>query len=89
MEDKSYFSRFACVFISGGKNVLFPVQEGHLFQDKSYDILLVESGTPSASVICQVLSAQNNQYAKAPYLRVVCSDPLRAIAGLRNVVFFS
>ena len=50
MEDKSYFSRLACTFISGDKNVLFLVQGGYLSHGKFYDLQVERGGLPAPAV---------------------------------------
>lgn len=67
MEDKNYFSQFACTFISGDKNVLFLVQGRRPSHGKFYDMLSGRKGEGElpAPPVCQVPSAQNSPYAKA------------------------
>lgn len=87
MGDKGYFSRFVCTCpfwcwfpVSGGKDVLlFLVQRKHLSHGKFYDLLLCRKGEQRAlptAAVSQVPLAQNNQYAKAAYFEVACSEPL-------------
>lgn len=57
MEDKNYFSQFACTFISGDKNVLFLVQGRRPSHGKFYDMLSGRKGEGGASCTSCVSSA--------------------------------